>query len=175
MQIWFCIIVFAIPLAKELVYSCCLQFILINMASKFRWIFTAYKTLLYIITLILPIHFYACHLCYELITPLLYISDFDIPRKHKPNLVYLVYCDEELSECDLDEHGLTDMCVQGRYLEIRNFTNKFHEYDITKKKALVRSYEIFFPQVPTCNVKGSKIRIDNDIICELQIRSSLSN
>ena len=65
--------------------------------------------------------------------------------------------------------------LTGQYLELRNFNEKWNEYDFTRRTVLVRCGEIFFPQVPTVNLPGKKPRIANDIVLELQLRSSLSN
>ena len=66
--------------------------------------------------------------------------------------------------------------ITGRYLEISNFTNKYHEFEVRRKHIFVQGTTVFFPQVPLMYVSktGATVKIANDIILELQVRSSLS-
>ena len=68
--------------------------------------------------------------------------------------------------------------LEGYYLACRNFTNKYHEFSVGKrgKNIAVIGETLFFPQVPTMFISkcDTYYRISNDIIHELQVRSSLS-
>ena len=83
-----------------------------------------------------------------------------------------------VDECGNKIHFGTKF-LQGKYLECRNFTNKYHEYSPTTKgkSVAVVGETVFFPQVPIMfSSKGSSyFRISNDIIHELQVRSTLSD
>ena len=67
--------------------------------------------------------------------------------------------------------------ITGKYLEISNFTNKYHEFSIQRKEIFVIGGTVFSPQVPTMFVSksGTIFKISNEIIHELQVRSSLAS
>jgi hypothetical protein len=76
----------------------------------------------------------------------------------------------------LDEtgHAINDgeKYIRGRYLEVSTFNNRYHEYNIGKKNNACPTDVMFFPQVPTILKTDKKVRVSNDIILELGIRSS---
>jgi hypothetical protein len=100
---------------------------------------------------------------------------------------FLLICSEEEKE-HMEVEPFIDECgnkiyygtkyLQGKYLEVRNFTNKYHEYSPTTKGKTVAvvGETVFFPQVPIMfSSRGSSYyRISNEIVHELQVRSTLS-
>ena len=67
--------------------------------------------------------------------------------------------------------------VTRKYLEISNFTNRYHEFNVQRKNIAVIGETVFFPQVPTLFVSKSNttFKISNEIIHELQVRSSIAS
>ena len=63
--------------------------------------------------------------------------------------------------------------VKGRYLEFDSMNNKCHAYKISKSKVLVAVESIFFPYVPVLATRKTNIKIFNEIMIELQVKSSL--
>ena len=63
--------------------------------------------------------------------------------------------------------------VTGRYLEFKSMNNKCHIYNISKSTVYVRRDSIFFPYIPVLDTTKSCIKIFNEIILELQVRSAL--
>ena len=63
--------------------------------------------------------------------------------------------------------------VTGRYLEYESMNNKCHIYKVSRSKVFVASETIFFPFVPILATTKSNVKIYNEIILELQVRSSL--
>ena len=69
--------------------------------------------------------------------------------------------------------------ITAKYLEVSNFTDKYHEFKLQNKKdhfIYVVSETVFFPQVPTIyeSKSGTIFKICNEIVHELQVRSSFS-
>ena len=65
----------------------------------------------------------------------------------------------------------------GRYLEVKNFTDRFHEFECSNQSVAVPSASVFYPQVPTQKEKVGKkdkfvCKIANDVILELQVMST---
>ena len=68
--------------------------------------------------------------------------------------------------------------ITAKYLDISDFNMKYHEFKLQQKNFIyVVSETVFFPQVPMIYISkpGTTFRISNDIILELQVRSSLSS
>ena len=65
--------------------------------------------------------------------------------------------------------------ITGKYLEVSDFNDKYHVFDVQRKNIFVAADTVFFPQVPLLFVSksGKKVKINNEIVHELQIRSSL--
>ena len=112
-----------------------------------------------------------------------------------PNTVFAVSADSDVSNfflvmCDKGEkvhedpttpledsmgHKIFDgvRYVTGRYLECYTFNNRSHVCKVSKKKVFVLSESILLPYVPVLETTKSNIKISNEIIIELQVRSSL--
>ena len=100
---------------------------------------------------------------------------------------FLLLCIEEEKE-HLDINPLINVCgntihygteyLLRKYLECRNFTSKYHEFSPSTRGKTVAVIEetVFFPQVPVLFSSKTNLyyRISNDIIHELQVRSSMS-
>ena len=63
--------------------------------------------------------------------------------------------------------------VKGRYLEFDSMNNKCNVYKVSKSMVLVAVETIFFPYVPVLATTKSNIKIFNEIIIELEGKSSL--
>ena len=63
--------------------------------------------------------------------------------------------------------------VTGRYLEYQSMNNKCHVYKVSKSKVFVAVEAIFFPYVPVLATTKTNIKIFNEVIIELQVKSSL--
>ena len=112
-------------------------------------------------------------------------SVFAIRADNPTTNYFLLHCVSEEAE-HLDPEPIIDTVgnvihfgmkyITGRYLEISNFTNKYHEFEVRRKHIFVQGTTVFFPQVPLMYVSktGATVKIANDIILELQVRSSLS-
>ena len=114
-------------------------------------------------------------------------SIFAIRAENTVTNYFLLICEEEENEHDDPEKPFVDDCgnvihygtkyLRGKYLECRNFNNKYHEFSKpTRAKTIaVDGDTVFFPQVPTTFISkcNTYYRVSNDIIHELQVRSSL--
>ena len=113
-------------------------------------------------------------------------SVFAVRAENSNTNYFLLMCETEEEEHLDPENPYVDEAghaikygtkyIIGRYLDICNSNDRCHEFRILKKKIAVIGQTIFFPQVPIAytSKKNTTIKISNEIIHELQVRSSLS-
>ena len=67
--------------------------------------------------------------------------------------------------------------ILGKYLDVSDFNDRYHVFNVGKKQVAVVGETIFFPQVPVSYISkpGTTFKIANDIIHELQVRSAIKN
>ena len=112
-----------------------------------------------------------------------------------PNTVFAICADSEISNyflvmCDEAEkvHGdptspLVDSMghkiydgmkyITGRYLELKSFNNRCHIFTVSKKTVLVIAESVLLPYIPILETTKENIKVLNEIVIELQVRSSL--
>lgn len=98
------------------------------------------------------------------------------------NNFFLVLCDQNQKTHDDPDVPLEDKFghkifdgtayIKGHYL-VCSPMNKCHVYTVSKTKAFVTVQAVFFPYVPILETTKSSIKIFNEIVLELQVRSSL--
>ena len=69
---------------------------------------------------------------------------------------------------------LGELFITGVYLEIADYGKKCINYNVTRTEVFVHSGTVFFPQVPVKTTKAGVYKLSNDMVVELNIRSSLN-
>lgn len=96
---------------------------------------------------------------------------------------FLIMCDEDEKIHNDPQNPLIDNSnhkiydghcyIKGRYLEYKSMNNKCYTYTISRSSVYVHKDSIFFPYVPVIDTTKSSIKILNEVILELQVRSVL--
>ena len=63
--------------------------------------------------------------------------------------------------------------ITGRYLELKSFNNRCHIFTVSKKTVLVIAESVLLPYIPILETTKENIKVLNEIVIELQVRSSL--